>query len=353
MSEADSASVREWTDILRRIRFGKSVKVGKARVSGGMVMAVALVLAGYADSDGTRVFPGVARVSVDLECDPRIVKRAMAVLRSLGLIVLVRSGGGHRADEYRLAIPADLLDRIEVLSPAQYDRAIERVRAAIRGTYAARDTSSAGHRMPPGGVPDQSPAPAPQDTACPAEDMEDRALRGTGCPAETPRPPSSAGHTVPADGSSAGHSVPALRGIQCPATYQDLVTSTTHHSRRDLREDVAVARAREPEEDPNSDVASCPHGVPPAIRCPACARGIPDDLPVDWGERDHEAGQARQAIVDRRTRWRATRVRYREPAQPLPAAEPPVPLPVRPAPPAPVDDGHLAVVLPFRPRESA
>lgn len=48
--------------------------------------AVLMVLASYANPDGTNAFPSIGRLADDLGCDERTVKRALAALREDGLI---------------------------------------------------------------------------------------------------------------------------------------------------------------------------------------------------------------------------------------------------------------------------
>lgn len=75
----------------------------------GSTKAVALTLAVFADATtGTRVRPGEQLLSGALGWTERAVRGHLATLRELGL--LERVSRGHtagRADEYRLAIPAD------------------------------------------------------------------------------------------------------------------------------------------------------------------------------------------------------------------------------------------------------
>lgn len=100
----------EWERLVRRARLPKPVKL------------LALVLATHADPDGSRVRPGLpvlASVTGDSE---RNVRRLLALLvDELGLLRQVARGGGRggkgRASVYRLTIPVDLLDRLEMLSP--------------------------------------------------------------------------------------------------------------------------------------------------------------------------------------------------------------------------------------------
>lgn len=83
---------------------------------------VALLLATWADPDGSRVRPGMALLGAAMG---RSERTAAAVVRSLcgewGLIEQVARGGGRgrlgRTTEYRLSIPTDLMDRVRLLGP--------------------------------------------------------------------------------------------------------------------------------------------------------------------------------------------------------------------------------------------
>lgn len=121
MAEDHRTTVRSWTDLIRRARLGPSTK------------AVAMMLANYADSDGSRVFPGIGRLVVECELGYKTVQRALQTLRAAGLIERTRHGGGRgrgrRADEYRLIIGPDLLEHIKVLSPSEVKDEIDRQRS--------------------------------------------------------------------------------------------------------------------------------------------------------------------------------------------------------------------------------
>jgi hypothetical protein len=118
VADDSGACVREWTDVVRRARLGRTTKL------------VALLLANYADSDGTRVHPGIARLAVESELTYKVVQAALSALRRAGLIEVVRAATrrGH-SDEYRLTLGVDLLERVEVLSPAEAALRIERIRS--------------------------------------------------------------------------------------------------------------------------------------------------------------------------------------------------------------------------------
>lgn len=99
----------EWERLVRRLILPPTVKL------------VALVLATYADPNGTRVRPGQDVVAAVTGCTERTVQRQFRLLTEMNLIELVRRGGGRggkgKASEYRLTIPVDLLDRFPMLSP--------------------------------------------------------------------------------------------------------------------------------------------------------------------------------------------------------------------------------------------
>lgn len=100
----------EWERIVRRIVMPERVKL------------VALLLATFADGDGSRVRPGLEQLTAMTGRSRATVKRSMTVLRGeLELLEEVSRGGGRygkgHATEYRLVIPEDLLDRVELISP--------------------------------------------------------------------------------------------------------------------------------------------------------------------------------------------------------------------------------------------
>lgn len=133
MSDDDptAASRYEWERIVRRVGMPSTVKL------------VAFALATYADSNGCRVYPGVSRLVHVTSLSERSVRNALAELRRIGLIERTREGSrnGRRAltDEHRLAIPADLLDRAELLDPDESPAAGAGDRS---GTPATDDTNT-------------------------------------------------------------------------------------------------------------------------------------------------------------------------------------------------------------------
>lgn len=84
--------------------------------------ALGLLLATYADADGSRIRPGVKRLTAETGKSDKTVRRWLEELRSTyGVIAITERGGGRggrgKTHTYRLVLPADLLDRIELLPP--------------------------------------------------------------------------------------------------------------------------------------------------------------------------------------------------------------------------------------------
>ncbi len=109
MLELEPVGRFEWERLLRRAQLDFTV------------MGVGLVLATYADSDGSNVRPGLKRLIAVTGKSRATICRALATLRDLGLIDYVfqasRDGHKDKVDEYRLTMPADLTERIPLLGP--------------------------------------------------------------------------------------------------------------------------------------------------------------------------------------------------------------------------------------------
>lgn len=269
----DECTVNAWVDVVRRARLGRTVK------------AVGLMLATYADPDGTRVHPGLARLSVDCELSYNVVKDAVAKLRAGGLLKLVRAATPHyRADEYRLVLHPDLLERVEVLSPAAHLLEVERLREARRGVYRPApdepDSPDQGNLQPAAWAAENTDTGRLQPTPMAAENTDTARLRPTAWAAEPASAGRPAAHGVNAETEPAAHGVLDLQPTPLPPTHQGPSTSTTHQPDDEIRTDVAVSRARAPDEDPIPSSAKCvPHGLAGGTRddgqpaCPVC-RGL-------------------------------------------------------------------------------
>jgi hypothetical protein len=236
------ATVREWTDVVRRSRFDKIVAgthPGRF-IKSSTVKTVALTMATYADANGRRVFPGIARLATDCEIGYNVASRCVTGLRDLGLIERVRRAvrrgarsEREKTDEYRLTLPEDLLERLTVPTPSDYLVIAARVAKPHRVTSQAHSETA---------VP--SALYAGLDSAAEAESKY-----AFGTPT----------------GESKYHIGTDLSAPQCAATYtQDLDTSNTSHSDSELDCQLTPTRMSEAEsEDPNFEVAG---KAPPPLR---------------------------------------------------------------------------------------
>ncbi|MCY1141356.1 hypothetical protein OWR29_25440 [Actinoplanes sp. Pm04-4] len=278
--DQERATVREWTDVLARVRFG-TVKVAGRNIAGSRIKAVAARLADYADSDGSRVRPGLPRLAVDLEAEYGSVKRAVQHLVRLGLLRLVRPGArpGH-ADEYQLALPADLLDRddLTVWSPARHTLEVEKVREATRGRYKkAPQTPDPGDLQ----VPDAPTGP-----------VDNPDLQVPQVPADTHDRVEPAGASRTNETRPAGASSTDLQVHQAPATDHRPRHNNDRPHTEDLRTAVTGPRVPEAAEEPDSPSdslpARCPHGLASRRRpdgqlsCVLCRRasGLAPVIPI-------------------------------------------------------------------------
>jgi len=117
-AEADPDTTRpvgryEWENVMRRLSDPKQLSDELQRAG--------LILATYADPDGTRVRPGEREFADALRKSKATAQRRVAELQALGFLQLVARGGGRgpgrRASDYRLTLPTDLLERFTVRSP--------------------------------------------------------------------------------------------------------------------------------------------------------------------------------------------------------------------------------------------
>lgn len=109
MSDEAKFSRYDWERWLRRCVLPPTTKL------------VGFVMATYSARDGSRVFPGVARLAATTGLSERTVRTALGNLRDVGLVERVAEGGRRGTqvftDVHRLMIPADLMDRVDLLSP--------------------------------------------------------------------------------------------------------------------------------------------------------------------------------------------------------------------------------------------
>ncbi|WP_165945711.1 hypothetical protein [Micromonospora sp. KC606] len=263
----------EWEQIIMRARLGGLI-TGNGRgtrggVSGAAFMAVALVWSGHADPDGTNIWPGDATVAVEAEVGLKVAQAVKRKMIEIGLTEKVRSRSRrqHRGDEYRLTLPTDLLDRVEVLTPAALKLAAIAEYEKQRGK---RGGSTGPLREPVGQTAVGGPPEPPHD--------DSPETRG-----------GSDGPTNPARGGSGG---PAVGGPPDRDTTQDRASYGPTPAEDKPRTAVTGPRAPETEE-PDSEVeveqrTARPRGCADHGRafasghrpdgqpaCPLCRRGAP------------------------------------------------------------------------------
>lgn len=80
---------------------------------------VGLLLAMYANADGSNAHPGRRRLAAWSQMTERAIEQHLTTLRNLGLIERIEKGHGNRfyrrADCYRLTVPVDLHDRVTLI----------------------------------------------------------------------------------------------------------------------------------------------------------------------------------------------------------------------------------------------
>lgn len=129
MSTEYRAKLSDWYRLVRRARLGDAKK-----------MAAALMVATYADNDGSSVKCGVARLAVDCEMGYSTARRYLAWMREVGLIELVRAGNrkAKRPDEYQLTIGPETKKVLSVLADDEYRDLVDGVRTANQDGEKAR-----------------------------------------------------------------------------------------------------------------------------------------------------------------------------------------------------------------------
>ena len=116
---AEAASTRLWVDLVRRTPMSTTRKL------------VALLVASYADGDGSRVYPGVPRLVVESGLSDRTVRRHLGWLREHGLLAVIRRGGRGRNATWQLVL-AEQAAALDPPSPDQHRAAVVQLAAATR-----------------------------------------------------------------------------------------------------------------------------------------------------------------------------------------------------------------------------
>jgi hypothetical protein len=279
----------EWEQIVRRARMAgvipASGKIGangrrtKGAMSPTTFKAVALTWATYANDKGREVRPGDAAVAVAAETTLDNARKVRRALVKLGLLGKVREATPYHAAEYRLTLPSDLLDSLEVLTPAQATLAAQKLRDAARGC--PRGESGGPSNDPQLGGPVDHPT-TPDESE--PEDPDDTQLGG---PVDHPATPDESERRTPTNSNWGVRWTPNW-GVHrdTPPTMTAPIT-TTDHSDRALDLTVTVPSAPAPHEDRIlSEVGGTPRPSTPAAsdgRCgthPVLPGGErPDGLP--------------------------------------------------------------------------
>ncbi|AYF30627.1 hypothetical protein CSH63_24920 [Micromonospora tulbaghiae] len=254
----------EWEQIVLRARLGSLIQ-GNGRgtrggVSGAAFKAVALAWASHGELDGTAIYPGDATLAVEAEVGVKVAQAVKRKMIEIGLTEKVRSRSRrqHRGDEYRLTLPTDLLDVVDVLTPAA-------LKVAAITEYEKRRGKRGGSNGP------LTEPVGPHDVG------------GTQDPPRDPEPETcggSDGTTETTCGGSDGTSVggPLDRDTQ-PGPSQ----ISTQPKKHGVRTALTGPRATEPEE-PDS-VAEVEQQTPRPTGCPAHGRALaagqrPDGKPA-------------------------------------------------------------------------
>jgi len=249
MDGQENARWRDWVNILGRVRFGTQ-KIAGRTISGTMIKAVGGRLAEYGSPDGTEVRPGIARIAVDLESSHTTVRNAIKVLERVGLLRLVSPGTRRRAALYRLIIGAELIESVELWSPARHALEVKHVADQYRGHTSNADST---------GVSDEDETPTPQESALSPDDHQNADSSGVG----NSRNADSSGSETPTPQES--------------ATSHRPLSNYDQPTEGNLRTDPAAPRARadptpiRPPRCPKHGLAAGyrPDGQP---RCPICRR---------------------------------------------------------------------------------
>lgn len=241
------ANVYTWVGVARAARLGKTVKL------------VALVLASHADPDGTRVFPGVALTSVESEVSYNVVKAALGKLRDVGMLELVRYGSRRdkKTDEYRLILHPDVMERIEVWTPAKIRLEVEKIQTQRRGKHRAPDPDEV--LQPTTEAAETASVPLLQPTSRAAE----TALQPTGKAAKEDASESFAAHAVVPNTGFAAHFMDVLQPTQCPPTnHVPEHVTPTDHTAAEVLTNLTVSRTSGPEDHEIDPLpGKCSHGL--------------------------------------------------------------------------------------------
>lgn len=257
----------EWDGVMRRLKLSPTVKLVAAYVSQ------------YADNDGRNTRPGVKRLALETGFGEATIKRSLATLRGLGLLALVRSGSSQgrraKANEYRLAIPDDLLEKVSLVDGFGAER-----------SSADEEQGSSGDPCSGGGG-EQSDSSAPVDN----EQIRDHQMIPDNPPGQ---PPAYLEQGSPSDPGSPGTGITDDQNRDHQMIPHQAIDHASSNSTTPEEHSPTTApltpREDEPVDNPKTDIdeeaelhptpAKCPeHGLAGGTRhsdgmpaCPICRR---------------------------------------------------------------------------------
>lgn len=252
--DLDKKLLGQWNGVIRRARIGRDHK------------AAALTMSSYANPDGTGIRLSVARYAVDLEVSYSTARRYLNWLRKVGLLEMTRAGSRRNgtASEYRLILGPDILEELEVLTPAEQKELAEEMREANR--TGVRDRAAKAKA-----AVQRSPEMSAETGA--DEGSDDPLLR-------SPRRAQNPGFSAQMDSfqRSPWMTYTPFR------THLSVKDRPSRADDEDLGTDVtgprATASATEPEPPSDPRPKKCPDGLSPAMRpdgkpeCPICRRRL-------------------------------------------------------------------------------
>lgn len=277
----------EWEQIILRARLSGLI-TGNARgtrggVSGAAFKAVALAWAAHADPDGGNIYPGDATIAVEAEVGLKVVKAVKAAMIELGLTERVQAGARRlrRHDVYRLTLPTDLLDRVEVLTPAA-------LRMAAVAEYERQRGKRGGSTGPLKGPIAEGPS-----------DPRQNGVEGPQDPPQADAAEIHGGSNGPTNSGCGGSDGTVVGGPMDRDTNHDRAISLPSPTQVDLRTAVTGPRAREAADQISEDEKTRPVGerLPDRCRHGLRSRIRGDGLPTCALCRRERAGPTTLAAV--------------------------------------------------------
>lgn len=110
----------------------------KQDVSDPLIKFVLYKMADWGADDGTSIYPSVPLISALTEMSERSVQRALADLMQAGLLILVKEGGGTRANEYRINL--EKLLQLDMFTETTHRKPVKKAAPADVGDIGVVET---------------------------------------------------------------------------------------------------------------------------------------------------------------------------------------------------------------------